>query len=316
MSNSTPLTAPTQYITASNGIRYAYRHLGPPLTQTSPPPLVLHIHYRANMDLWDPLFLATLSALRPVLIFDQPGIGRTLGTIPTTYQGWADDLLQLVDALELKEIDLLGFSMGGLAVQYVALTRPGLVRRLVLAGTTASAPMGRYEDIKGVVKPREMAPGAPIEALSGAVSLEEGKRALAFSFFSDDEDGREAFEGYWGRVAGREVEGEELKLQLLDAELAKRQIAAVVHSQTPGPDGSFDRLHELSMPVLVANGDADLLIPSSRSWELFKHVQNAQLIMYPKSGHGFIWQYAEMFARDVNKFLAAAEWGKLSVSKL
>ena len=316
MSQNTALNAPTQYITASNGTNYAYRHLGGPLTSTSPPPLVMHIHFRANMDLWDPLLLSTLSAKRPILIFDQPGIGRTPGTVPTTYQGWADDLITLIDTLGVKKFDLLGFSMGGIAVQHVALTRPDQVRRLILAGTTASIPQSDYDRLESVVKPRDQYPPEPIKALAEAETLEEGKKALEYSFFYETEHGRAAFAKYWSRVNERNVEGEDLILKLNNIPASKRQVQAAEHSQTPNPDGSFDRLGELKMPVLVANGDFDVLWPSSRSWELYRYIENAQLVMYPKAGHGFLWQYAEAFGRDINNFLDSEEWEKLPVAKL
>jgi pimeloyl-ACP methyl ester carboxylesterase len=315
MSVYTALNAPTQFITASNGTKFAYRHLGPALASTNALPLVMHIHYRANMDLWDPLLLSCLSAHRPVLIFDEPGVGRTPGTVPTTYQGWADDVILFTDALGLKKIDLLGFSMGGIAVSYVALKRPVLVRRLILAGTTASVPMDK-EKIEGVVKPREQAPPEQITALSGSDGAEEEKKSLAFSFFYNDEAGRTAFEKYWSRVLERKVAGEDLNLRLLGKEGSQRQFEAAIDTNTPSPRGSFDRLHELKMPVLVANGDNDTLIPSSRSWELYRNIESAQLIMYPKAGHGFIWQYAEMFAKHVNEFLDAEEYDRLPAAKL
>lgn len=289
-------TATTEYVTANKGIRFAYRRIG----AAAGIPLVMHIHYRANMDLWDPLFVNTLAKTRPVIIFDNAGVGRSTGEVPETFQGWADDLISFVDALGLKQIDFLGFSMGGYAAQMAALTAPHLVRKLVLSGTSASTPSA--EHVKGVVWPREQAPTPPITALTEAVTLGEGEKALAFSFFYDDDQGREAFQKYWARVQARTVEP--LILELLDRDGgARRQFAAAFHAFKTGPQGSFDRLSELKMPVLVANGDNDVLIPSSRSWELMTQIENAQLIIYPRAGHGFIWQYAELFATHVNMFL-------------
>ncbi|KAJ7369009.1 Alpha/Beta hydrolase protein [Mycena albidolilacea] len=115
-------TAPTLYIRASNSVTYAYRTINP--TNSTSLPLLMHIHFRANMDFWDPLLLNALAASRPVIIFDQCGVGRSSGAVPPTYQGWADSLLAFADALELRSFDLLGFSMGGRCVQLVALTRP------------------------------------------------------------------------------------------------------------------------------------------------------------------------------------------------
>ncbi|EXJ77544.1 hypothetical protein A1O3_09771 [Capronia epimyces CBS 606.96] len=297
-------TAITQYVTANNGVRFAYRRIG----ETDAIPLVMHIHYRANMDLWDPLFVNALAKSRPIILFDNAGVGRSSGEVPETMQGWADNLIAFVNALGLKKIDLLGFSMGGYAVQMVALTAPQMIRKLVLSGTGGSTPSA--EHIAGVVWPREQPPAQPIRALSEAVTREEGEKALAFSFFYDDDHGRAAFQKYWARVQERTAEP--LILQLLDREGGgKRQFRAAVHSFKAGPPSSFDRLGELQMPVLVANGDNDVLIPSSRSWELVTQITNAQLIIYPRAGHGFIWQYAELFAAHVNMFLQGTEFDNL-----
>lgn len=297
-------TSVTQYVTASTGIRFAYRRIGP----AHGIPLVMHIHYRANMDLWDPLFVNTLAKARPVIIFDNAGVGRSSGEIPETFQGWADDAITFMEALGLKKVDFLGFSMGGYAAQMVALTAPHLVRKLILSGTSATTPSADH--VAGVVWPRERALPEPITALSEAVTREEGRKALAFSFFYDDDLGRAAFERYWARLQERTVEP--LILDLLDREKgAKAQYAAAVHASRPNSKGSFERLSEVSMPVLVANGDNDVLIPSSRSWELMKQIPNAQLIIYPRAGHGFLWQFAELYATHINMFLDGTEFDNL-----
>jgi pimeloyl-ACP methyl ester carboxylesterase len=268
----------------------------------------MHIHFRANMDLWDPDFVNALAKARPVILFDNAGVGRSSGEVPETFQGWADDAISFIEALGFGEVDFLGFSMGGYAAQMVALTAPQLVRKLILSGTSASTPSA--EHIAGVVWPREQAPPGPIKALSEAVTLEEGREALAYSFFYTDDVGRSAFEKYWARLQQRTAES--LMSHLLDRDGgAKRQFAAAVHSFKSSPSDTFDRLGELKMPVLVANGDNDVLIPSSRSWELMTQISNAQLMIYPHAGHGFLWQYAELYAEHVNRFLDGNESDQL-----
>ncbi|KIV88867.1 hypothetical protein PV10_08500 [Exophiala mesophila] len=302
-------TAVTLYVDASNGVKYAYRRIG----ANASIPLVMHIHYRANMDLWDPLFINTLAQTREVIIFDNAGVGRSTGEVAETFQGWADQAIAFMEALGLNKVDFLGFSMGGMAAQLVALTVPHLVRKLILAGTTASTPSAEHVD--GVVWPREQAPSDVLMALRDASTPEEGAKSLEFSFFYHDSHGRSKFEEYWRRLQERTAEP--LHLELLDRDGgAKKQMLAAVHASTPGPSGSFDRLAELKMPVLVANGDKDLLIPSSRSWELVTQILNAQLVIYPKAGHGFIWQYAELFATHINRFLDGSEFDDNLSAKL
>jgi len=131
---STQQTAVTQYINLPNGTTLAYRRLGP----SAGIPLLLHIHFRGNMDFWDPSLINPLAAQRPLILFDNSGVGRSTGTVPDTFGGWAANVIALTTALNIPQIDLLGFSMGGCVAQMVALNAPGLVRRLVLAGTRAS----------------------------------------------------------------------------------------------------------------------------------------------------------------------------------
>lgn len=170
-------TAVTQYITAANGVKYAYRRIGDNVGI----PLVMHIHYRANMDLWDPLFVNSLAKARQVIIFDNAGVGRSTGETAPTFQRWADQAISFIQALDLKRIDLLGFSMGGYCVQMVALTVPHLIRRLILSGTSASLPSADH--VPGVVWPREIGSAKAIQVLKDSVTTEEGRQSLEFSFF-------------------------------------------------------------------------------------------------------------------------------------
>ena len=295
-------TARTQYITALNGITYAYRQVGPSDSTTSIP-LVMEIHFRANMDFWDPLLINNIASYRPVILLDRPGVGRSSGEISTTYEAWADDLIAFVKALGLERIDLLGFSMGGCEVQMVALNAPALVRKLIICGSGPSQPASQVD---GIVWPRDEPPQKPIKMLATATSRVEMEAAIAYSFFSNTDAGRQAASEYFSRIYQRTSEtngGEKPIHELLGLDKSAEQRTAYQDWSTPNPRNSFDRLGELKMPVLVLNGDNDLLIPTSRSYELLKRIETAQLILYAQSGHGFLWQYAERVAADINTFL-------------
>ena len=264
------------------------------------------------MDFWDPALINALGAARPVVIFDQAGVGRSTGEIPTSFKGWADDLIAFVTALGITQIDLLGFSMGGAAAQMVALTAPKFVRTLILAGTSTSVPNDAVKSVPGIVWPREMAPPEPLRVLATAVTPEEVEYSLAYSFFPDDAIGRAAAKAYWNRIQERNVADEPRMLKLIDKDAgAKRQLAAYGEWSKHNPRNGWDRLAELKMPVLVLNGDNDVLIPSSRSWELTQLIPGAQLVIYPHSGHGFLYQYAELVAKHVNMFLDGTEYREL-----
>ena len=259
------------------------------------------MHHRGNMDFWDPTWINALAAARPVIIFDNSGVGRSTGEVPETFQGWADGVISFLNALGLRQIDLLGYSMGGATIQMVALTVPHIIRKLILAGTTASAPSSSLPT--GIIWPREVAPKEPYKFLLTAVSLEEVKNAFAQAWFYADQVGKDAVNAYWSRLSERKVAGEPLHLDLLHREGTQHQRNAMAAWNAPNPLNSFDRLGELKMPVLVINGDNDVLIPTSRSWELSSRISNAQLIIYPHAGHGFLYQYAELVGSHVNAFL-------------
>ena len=296
---ATQETAQTQYVKAANGVTFAYRRLG----QSDGIPLVMEIHFRANMDFWDSLLVNNISADRPVIIYDRAGIGRSDGEVRTTYSGWADDAVAFAKALSLEQIDIFGFSMGGRSVQMTALNAPDLVRKLIIAGSGPSQP---DSEVAGIVWPRDVPPQKPIQMLATASTREEMEAAIAYSFFPDTQPGRQAAKEYFSRIYKRTSDtcgGEEPMHSLLHPEGSKRQRMAHQDWSTPNPRNSFDRLGELKIPVLIINGNDDLLIPTSQSYELLRGIENAQLILYPQAGHGFLWQYAERVAADVNTFL-------------
>jgi pimeloyl-ACP methyl ester carboxylesterase len=198
--------------------------------------------------------------------------------------------------------------MGGCAAQMVALTAPTLVRKLILGGTAASLP-GVDSDVSGIMWPREEATPEEITMLATKTDAVDTEEALAFSFFQHTDFGQAAAKAYWKRVLERNVSEEPLMTQLLGEEGTKNQSASYAEWVTPNRKNSFDRLGELEMPVLVLNGDKDLLVMTSFSWELLVKVSNAQLIIYPKSGHGFLYQYSELVAHNIRTFLDGAGEG-------
>jgi pimeloyl-ACP methyl ester carboxylesterase len=280
-------TAGTQYVDA-NGIKLAYRRLG----QHSGIPLVMLIHFRGNMDFWDPDLINSLAKTRPIILLDNAGIGKSEGEIPTTLQGWAAHVISLLEALDIHQIDIFGFSMGGGAAQHVALTAPRLVRKLILAGTRTSRTPNT------VIGPRKI-----FFALAHAVTEEEFKEAFLLSFFNPSPHGRAAGLASWDRIFSR-TQG---RAPHLSPELAKRQTEAFSKFSVSSPENPYERIHELKIPVFVASGDNDLLIPTINSFELAQLLPNAHLHIYPNSGHGFLYQYAKLFAKHIDLFLDGDE---------
>ena len=124
-------TAPNLTVESARGTTYAYRRFGRPRTV----PLVFFQHFRGNLDNWDPALVDDIAAEREVILFDASGVGLSNGPVPRSFKEFGRDALAFIDALGLTRIDLFGFSIGGFGAQEVALLRPQLVRRLILAGT-------------------------------------------------------------------------------------------------------------------------------------------------------------------------------------
>jgi pimeloyl-ACP methyl ester carboxylesterase len=278
------LTAPNRTVDGSNGVRYVYRRFGD--GSAGAPPLVLFQHYRGNLDNWDPALVDALAATREVVLFDNAGVGGSTGATKRTVTAMAHDALRFIEALELGEIDVLGFSMGGFVAQELVLLRPRLVRRLVLAGT---GPQGG-EDMHGFS-----------DDVYGHATRDEpdGEDILALFFERSDGSvakGWEFVERIFTRTGDRDAD---TTLETRDAQLD------AIHSWGIPDAGKLNRLAGIRQPVLVANGDNDRMVPARNTYLLAERLPDARLKVYPDAGHGFLFQYPTEFARDVDAFLGA-----------
>ena len=278
----TQLTAPNQTVEAPNGVSYAYRRLGEP--SASAPPLISFQHFRGNLDNWDPALVDALARTRDVILFDNAGVGGSTGTVPRTVTTMARDALSFIDALELSEIDVLGYSLGGYVAQELVLIRPRLVRRLVLAGT---GPQGG-EDMHGFSD----------EMFVHANRDQPGAEDVLALFFERSETsvakGREFLQRIFTRTDDRDTR---TTLEVRDAQLDAITTWGI-------PDASrLSRLAGITQPVLVANGDNDRLVPTKNSHLLAERLPNARLKIYADAGHGFLFQYPADFAGEVERFL-------------
>ncbi|KAL5313716.1 hypothetical protein ACEPPN_018137 [Leptodophora sp. 'Broadleaf-Isolate-01'] len=282
-------TARTQYVSVNN-IEVAYRLFGTP----SRVPLLFNQHFRGTMDHWDPLLINTIATTRQVLLFDSYGVGKSSGDVPETFAGWADVAASLLSALSIEVIDVFGFSMGSMAAQMLALNYPSLVRRLVLGG--ASPSYGR-----GVVT----GPAWTFPKLMDASTPEEYKNAYLSTFYDQVPKKQRLAEEWWARIQERSED----RSPYLGPEQTSRQASAAQKWFSAGNEasGSYDRLGELKMPVLVVNGDEDITVPTENSLVLYKKIKegnrNCHLHIYPGTGHGFLNEYAEMFGKHLEIFL-------------
>jgi pimeloyl-ACP methyl ester carboxylesterase len=274
--------APTQQVTAENAIDYAYRDLS-----ESDVPLVLLQHFRGNLDNWDPALIDALAAERRVVTFDNVGVGATTGTTPNTIEAMAHGAIAFLEAMDLQRVDLLGFSIGSFIAQEIALIRPDLLRRVVLASAAPQGASGMHGWAPQVIG----AVGAPQTSPQGYIEV----------FFAPTATSREAGQQAAGRIFGRTTNRDEPTTW----QTRQAQYDAVCAWGIPN-HSLLQRVAAIDLQVFVANGDSDPMILPRYSYLLAGLLPNARLTIYPDSAHGFLFQHHSQFAADVNAFLAEA----------
>ena len=271
--------APTHTVSAC-GVSFAYRELGP----TTGVPVVFLTHLAAVLDNWDPRVVDGIAAQHRVIAFDNRGVGASTGKTPDAIEAMASDAVTFIRALGLERVDLLGFSMGGMIAQVIALQEPQLVRKLILAGT---GPAGG-EGIKNVTKLSHL------DTVRAAFTLQDPKQ---FLFFTRTANGRRAGKEFLARLKERT----ENRDKAISIRAYLTQLKAI---HRWGLDTPAD-LSVIGQPVLVANGESDRMVPSNNSADLARRLPNTDLVIYPDAGHGGIFQFHEQFVGQALTFLAS-----------
>lgn len=278
-SGTSYINAPTRTVVA-DGKAFAYRELGP----EHGVPVVFCNHLAATLDNWDPRVIDAIAHQRRVVAFDEPGVGASTGTVRDTVAAMADDARAFIGALGLDQVDIVGFSLGGMVAQALALAHPPLVRRLVLAGTGPAG--GRGIDAVAGVTYRAMA--------RGAITRVDPKEYL---FFNRDKVGKQAARDFTHRLQQRATDRD----APITATALRTQLKAIKAWGRAEPAD----LSLLTAPTLAVNGDHDKMVPTSLSEDLHRRLRDSRLVIYPNSGHGAIFQYHDQFAREVLTHLAA-----------
>jgi pimeloyl-ACP methyl ester carboxylesterase len=275
-------TAPTQFVDV-DGVRFAYRRFGRAGTM----PLVMLQHFRGNLDNWDPALTDTLAGEREVILVDYPGIGSSDGEFGPTIADTSRRTIAFLTALDLSKIDLLGFSIGGFVAQEIALVRPGLVRRLVLAATGPKGAPGMHgwrEDIAAAAR-GESRPENLLYIMFAHTQTSQSKGNEFLGRFAQRQDGRDAAVSDAARDA---------------------QYDAIVEWGIPD-HAALQRLTGIESPTLVIEGDRDLMIPTKLSYLLAGLIPDTQVRIYPDAAHGFLFQYPSEVASEVGAFLSTAQ---------
>jgi pimeloyl-ACP methyl ester carboxylesterase len=274
------LAAENRKVDAANGITYAYRELG-----RSDVPVVLFQHFRGNLENWDPTLIDALAEQRQVITFDNTGVGSTTGRTPHTIAEMAHDAIEFIDALGLEQVDLLGFSIGSFVAQEVALVRPDLARRIVLASSAPQGAAGMHGWAKDVIDRVGQRQGSP----EGYLSVFYAPSATSQS--AGQESARRIF---GARTADRDAE--------TTWQTRQAQYDAVCSWGIPN-HALLERVTTIDRPVFIANGDSDPMILPRYSYLLAGLIPGSRLKIYPDAAHGFLFQHAAEFAADVDAFL-------------
>jgi pimeloyl-ACP methyl ester carboxylesterase len=270
-------------ISAEDGVEYAYREKG-----DGPVPLVLLQHFRGNLDNWDPALIDALAISRHVVTFDNAGVGASSGTTPNTIEEMARDATAFLSAMGYERVDLLGFSIGSFVAQDIALARPDVVRKLILASAAPRGAAGMHgwaSDVIGAVGQRE--------------GSAEGYLAV---FFTESDASKQAGQEALGRMYSRQQDRDE------ETGWATRlaQYDAVCDWGIP-EHAALERVSTIEVPVFIANGDSDPMILAHYSYLLAGLIPQAKLKLYDDAAHGFLFQHHAEFAADVRAFLDACE---------
>ena len=261
------------------GVRFVYRELGP---ATGVPLLCLN-HITAVLDDWDPAVVDGFATERHVVLVDLRGVGGSGGATPDSIEAMAVDAVAFVETLGLNTVDLLGFSLGGMVAQEFVQQRPDLARRVILAGTSPAGDEGVADW------------GAKLEAAFAKADA-DGKHPKHSLFFSPTAASQASAEAFLARLDERD---EDRDTPVSQETIGAQLTAAAKWEQESSSAG----LAKVTSPVLVVNGDEDVMVPTVNSFHLARLLPDAKLAVYPDSGHGGIFQHHALFVEQALEFL-------------
>jgi pimeloyl-ACP methyl ester carboxylesterase len=279
MTGDTSITVPTRYA-ETKGTRFAYRRWGKP----GGFPFVFLNYFSGNLDDWDPQITDSLAAEFDVVLFDNAGVASSGGETPGTVPEMARDALAFCDALGLKKFNAVGFSLGGMIAQQMALDHPDRLGRIILLGT---GPRGGE--------------GMTFTELSADERADPVQFLLA-AFFSPSDASQAAGRAYLDRLAVRTRDRD----QPVSPKTSEAQLRAIREWGAVPPSNRYAALQKIRHPTLVVHGTKDIVVQPINAFILAQHLPNAQLIMYPDSSHGAQYQHADVFLKHAKLFLCSS----------
>ena len=270
-------TAPARTVTAG-GVTYAYRELGP----KGGIPVVFVVHLAATLDNWDPRIIDPIAQRHHVIAFDNRGVGASTGTVPDTIESMADDAYDFITALGFHTVDVFSFSLGGMIAQSLVIKHPSLVRKLILTGTGPAGGDG-IDKVAGTTY---------YDTLRATLTRSDPKE---FLFFNRDDIGKRAARAFIERLKERTA--------ARDAKISVKAFQTQLKAIKRWGRATPADLSAVTQPTLIANGENDRMVPSVLSEDLHRQITGSQLIIYPNSGHGGIFQYHREFTAAAIEFL-------------
>jgi pimeloyl-ACP methyl ester carboxylesterase len=262
----------------SAGTTFAYRELGP----KGGVPVVFFVHLAATLDNWDPRIIDPIAQRRHVIAFDNRGVGASSGDVPGSIEEMAEDAAAFIKALGFDQVDIFSFSLGGMVAQALVVRHPELVRRLILTGTGPAG--GKDMDkVAGVTY---------YDMLRATLTRQDPK---VFLFFNRNDTGKRAAHAFVERLKER-TENRDAPIKV---KAFRTQLKAIKRWSRSAPAD----LSKITQPTLIANGDNDRMVPSVLSEDLHRRIAGSELIIYPDSGHGGIFQFHDQFAPRALEFL-------------
>jgi pimeloyl-ACP methyl ester carboxylesterase len=265
---------------ASNGRTFAYRSLG------AGQPIVLCARFRGTMDIWDPAFLDALAAngLR-VITFDYSGIGLSTGSKSMNPADLAQDAADLIDALDLRDVVISGWSLGGMAAQIVLAAHPQRVTHAVLIGTTPPGPM--VKESEQLFYDTAVIPDYTVvdETILFFEPTSASSRAAA----------RRSSARLKARVDGRSPP--------VPLAWAAENLGTSPKNPVFPADAILQMLKHTTIPVLHVGGDHDIIFPVENWYALSGQLPTLQLLTYPQAGHGPQHQYPDAVAACIGSFV-------------
>jgi pimeloyl-ACP methyl ester carboxylesterase len=258
-----------------DGGRIVYRRIG------KGPPLVVLNGFGATSADWDPSFIDRLASSNELILLNNRGIGgSTDDGQPFDIAKLAADAAYAIELLGIERASVMGWSMGGFIAQALALNYADRVDKLVLLSTDS-----------GGIEADLASPDVWSELVDTSGTPNEQARRLLFLLFPTD--AAESLYSEFGNIVAA------ARAQI-STELLHRQAAAMnAWHQT----GVASQLREIRLPVLIATGTEDIVIPASNSLKLVSAIPGAWLAQFPHGGHAFIAQYPRALADLINSFL-------------